>query len=87
MRTLTTMTLAALMGASALALGSSSASAARIVCNDEGDCWHVKSDFDYRPEFRLTIHHDNWRWKQGENYRWREHAGRGYWHGNTWQDF
>jgi hypothetical protein len=41
-----------LVAASALALGAPSASAA-IVCNDEGDCWHVRGRADYKSEFRL----------------------------------
>lgn len=86
MRTLGTRTLAALMGASALAITSTGASA-RIVCNDDGECWHVKTDYDYRPEFRLTVHPDNWKWKDGEKYKWHEHEGRGYWRGNQWTDF
>ena len=32
-----------------LALTATNASAA-IVCNAEGDCWHVKDKYDYKPE-------------------------------------
>ena len=35
-----------LVGASALTLVATSASA-EIVCNDEGDCWHVRGKADY----------------------------------------
>ena len=65
----------------------STGASARVVCNEEGDCWHVKTDYQYRPEFHVTVHPDDWRWKEGENYRWHEHEGRGYWHGGTWSDF
>ena len=86
MRTIGTMTFAALMGVSALALTATGASA-RIVCNEEGDCWHVKTDYQYQPGFKLTIHPDDWKWKEGERYKFREHEGRGYWRGGTWSEF
>jgi len=74
-----------LLGAAALGFSATQASA-RIVCNQEGDCWHVRSDYDYKPGLHLTIHPDDWRF-HGDHYRWREHEGRGYWHGNTWMTF
>jgi hypothetical protein len=86
MRTLGTMMVAALIGAAALAMSSAGA-AARIVCNEEGDCWHVQTEYQYRPEHHVIIHPDDWRWKEGENYKWREHEGRGYWNHGTWNDF
>jgi hypothetical protein len=76
----------ALFGASALTLASTAASA-RIVCNAEGDCWHSKVDYNYRPEFGVTIHPDNWKWQEGERHAWREHDGRGYWQGGSWKEF
>ncbi len=85
MRSLT----AAICGAAcALALTATAASAA-IVCNDEGDCWHVKKRYHYRPEFRLEIHPDNWRWREhaDHRYHWREHEGRGYWRNGIWIQF
>ena len=74
--------------ACALALTATTASAA-IVCNDEGDCWHVKERYEYRPEFKLEIYPDDWRWGEHENrkYRWREHEGRGYWRNDVWVEF
>ena len=63
-----------------------SASAA-IVCNQEGDCWHVKGRYNYRPEFGITVHPNNWRWGAGEKWRWREHEGRGYWRNGVWIRF
>jgi len=81
--------IAAAVGATcALALGATAASAA-IVCNREGDCWHVKEQHNYRPEFGVTVYPDNWKWADNEHskYRWREHEGRGYWHQDRWIEF
>jgi hypothetical protein len=46
---------AALMGASLLTMTAANASA-HIVCNADGDCWHTKTTYEYRPEFGVTIH-------------------------------
>jgi hypothetical protein len=86
MKPLATISLAALLGAWGIGLSTSTASA-RIVCNAEGDCWHSHADYDYRPEFGLTVHPDNWKWKEGERHAWREHEGRGYWKGGSWLEF
>ena len=48
---------------------------------------HPRATIEYRPEFGLTIHPDNWKWKEGEHHAWREHEGRGYWHGGEWKAF
>jgi hypothetical protein len=80
---------AALFGAAcALALTASSASA-YIACNRSGDCWHVKERYKYRPDFGISIHPDNWRWRDHDHarYRWREHEGRGYWREGVWIQF
>ena len=74
-----------LAGAGALALSATTASA-EIVCNDGGDCWHARQHVEYRPEFKLHVHPDNWRWAGHDHYRWREHAGRGYWREGVWVD-
>jgi len=79
------MTKMLVAGAGALALSATAASA-EIVCNDDGDCWHVREHVEYRPEFRLRVHPDNWRWAESDHYRWREHAGRGYWREGVWVD-
>jgi hypothetical protein len=73
---------------SVLTLTATGASAA-IVCNAEGDCWHVKEKYDYRPEFNVHVYGDDWKWADTDNqkYRWREHEGRGYWRGGVWTDF
>ena len=44
-----TLAKAILVAASALALTAGSASAA-IVCNDDGDCWHVRGRPHFRPD-------------------------------------
>ena len=80
------LTKTVLLATGALALATTSASA-EIVCNDEGDCWHVNGKMEYRPEFKLHVHPDNWRWGEKEHYKWREHEGRGYWRGGVWIGF
>lgn len=68
----------------ALMLSASTASAA-VVCNDEGDCWRVKERLEYKPELRLRVYDDDWKWKEGEEYHWREAGpGPGYWRGGAW---
>ncbi|HJZ33893.1 MAG TPA: hypothetical protein VKF35_22445 [Hyphomicrobiaceae bacterium] len=75
---------ALLIGATALTLTASAASAA-VVCNDEGDCWRVRGRPAYGPDLRLRIHPDNWQWGRHEHYRWREPGhGHGYWRGGNW---
>ncbi|WP_295559296.1 hypothetical protein [uncultured Hyphomicrobium sp.] len=86
-----TATRIALAGAAlgtVLALTATSASAA-IVCNDEGDCWRVKHRYEYKPEFRLHVHPDDWKWGDHDKhkYRWRESRGRGYWREGLWIQF
>jgi hypothetical protein len=79
---------ALLVGAAALTM-TASAARAEIVCNDEGDCWHIKTRHEFRPEFGVKIYPDNWRWEEREakKYRWREHEGRGYWRNGIWLEF
>lgn len=75
-----------LAAASAVLLCATSASAA-VVCNDDGDCWRVKKHVEYRPELRLRVYNDDWKWKKGEKYRWREaRSDRGYWRRGVWVD-
>jgi hypothetical protein len=76
---------ALLVAASALSLTASAASA-EIVCNAEGDCWHVRGKPSYGPDLKLSIHPDNWKWSGSEHYRWREHEGHGYWRRGAWVD-
>jgi hypothetical protein len=80
--------LAAVAALSVAALGVSTiAASAKIVCNAEGECWHVRGGYAYRPEFGLTVHENNWKWGAGDKYRWREHEGRGYWRNGVWIRF
>jgi hypothetical protein len=73
-----------LLGAvGAFALTATAASAA-IVCNDEGECWHVRGAVQYKPEVKLHVHPDDWKWAEHEHFKWREHEGRGYWRGGKW---
>lgn len=71
----------------ASALAATSA-VADVVCNEEGDCWHVHGRAEYDPELRFAVHPDNWTWGEHEHghYRWREHEGQGYWRGGVWTD-
>jgi hypothetical protein len=78
-----TFSKACLIAAAALALVATGASAA-IVCNDEGDCWHVKGKVEYKPEHGVHVHPDDWKWGEKEHFKWREHEGHGYWHSGTW---
>jgi hypothetical protein len=76
------LTKAALAGAALLTFATSSASAA-IVCT--GDvCWHTHEAYTYPPDARVVVHEDNWHWGPSEKYTFREHEGRGYWHGDKW---
>ena len=77
----------ALSGAGLMA--AATAASAEIICNDEGDCWHVKERYEYKPEFKLQIYKDDWKWEKEKEskYRWREHDGRGYWSKGVWIEF
>ena len=76
-------TAAAVIGLTAMATEASAA----IACNREGECWHVRNAYTYRPEFGVTIHENNWRWGTADRFRWREHTGRGYWRNGVWIRF
>lgn len=80
-----------LMAAGALTFGagvttmSASDASAAIVCNRDGDCWKVRGRPRYKPEFGLRIYGDDWRWRRGENYRWRKSGrGHGYYRDGVW---
>jgi hypothetical protein len=76
----------ALVGAVGILAFTATTASAAIVCNGEGDCWHVKDKYDYRPEWGIKVYPDDWKWS-GDNYRWREHEGRGYWNKGVWIGF
>lgn len=86
MKTKTKLALVAAATLSAAGLAATTASAA-VVCNGQGECWHVRHNYEYRPEFGVTVHPNNWRWNHDEHYRWREHTGRGYWRDGAWIRF
>lgn len=86
MKSIVKFALAATIALGGGALTASSASAA-VVCNAENECWHVKGNYDYRPEWNLVVHPDNWRWGGDEHYKWHEHHGRGYWRNGVWIKF
>ncbi len=75
----------AVMGAAVLTLSAISASAA-VVCSGNV-CWHTHESYDYPPTAGVIIHPDDWRWGPSEHYTWREHEGRGYWHGDRWMEW
>ncbi|MBV8976574.1 MAG: hypothetical protein JO261_12480 [Alphaproteobacteria bacterium] len=79
------------IGAAALVLSTITlvtSASAMIVCNREGECWHVRGHrYEYRPEFGLVVHPDSWRWRAHERFVWREHEGRGYWRNGVWVEF
>jgi hypothetical protein len=76
---------AAALGVITMATGASAA----IVCNRDGDCWHVKGRYAYQGGWGLTVHPNNWRWGTSEKMRWREPAReeRGYWRSGVWIRF
>ena len=78
--------LGAIVGVGALTAMAGSASA-YVACNRAGDCWHTRDRYNYHPGFGITVHDDNWRWRNHERYRWREHSGRGYWRSGVWVTF
>jgi len=87
MKSLAKLVVAGAVAATAfVALPVTSASAA-IVCNREGECWHVRHAWRYQPEFGLVVHPNGWRWRAHEHYVWREHEGRGYWRNGVWVTF
>jgi hypothetical protein len=77
--------------AAAIAIGSAGVAAtsasADVACNAANECWHVKGHYDYKPEFNVVVHPDNWRWGAADHYRWHEHRGRGYWRDGVWIKF
>lgn len=79
--------LATIVGAAALALTATVASA-EVVCNEEGDCWRVQDRYEYKPELKLRVYPNDWRWADTEKdrYRWREAPAnkRGYWRQGVW---
>jgi hypothetical protein len=86
MKKFATAAAALAIGVAALAASTAGASAA-VVCNRDGECWHVKNRYAYKPEFGITVHPEGWRWGANDHYKWREHEGRGYWRNGVWIRF
>lgn len=68
------------IGMAAVMLPAASASAA-IACRGTV-CWHVHGHYDYPRRARVVIHEDTWHPRA--HVVFREHEGRGYWHGGSW---
>ncbi len=80
----------ALLAAGSVLAFSAIAAKADVVCNEEGDCWRTKTKYEYRPEFKVRVYKDDWKWDQKEDkkYRWREsREDRGYWRQGVWIGF
>jgi hypothetical protein len=79
---------AVLLSAGSIAFTASIASA-DVVCNNEGDCWHVQDHYTYPPGVTVQIHPDDWKWGDKDKFRWHEHesGGKGYWKGGVWIGF
>ena len=86
-----------------LLFGMTGAASAYVVCNDEGDCWHVHQRY-HHSGVHFVYHDDDWYFHHNWNhdwdrehdydydadrqYRWREyHEGRGYWRNGVWITF
>ncbi|MGF6308808.1 hypothetical protein ABIB82_002445 [Bradyrhizobium sp. i1.8.4] len=78
------LTIAAI-GAGALSASAMSASAA-VVCSGNV-CWHTHERYTYPSTAGVVVHDDDWRWGPNEHYVFREHEGRGYWRGDTWEEW
>jgi hypothetical protein len=83
--TLASAALAAVIGVGGLAVSAGAASA-HVVCNAEGDCWHVDNRVVY-PGITLQYHPDDWYFHQhwDDHHHWRDmHEGRGYYSHGAW---
>jgi hypothetical protein len=85
MKPLSQALVGAVIGAGLLAISVSGASAA-IVCRGNV-CWHTHQTYAYPPDAGVIVHGDNWRWGPRDRYVFREHEGRGYWHGDSWREW
>jgi hypothetical protein len=85
MRLLAKTIVGATLGAGVLAVSTAAAPAA-IACRGNV-CWHTTEQYVYPPEAHVIIRPDGWRWRPHERYVWREHDGRGYWHGRHWREW
>ena len=79
-------TLASAAVAAALLAGSAVSASAAVACSGNV-CWHTHERYTYPRDSGVTVHEDNWRWGPNEHYTFREHEGRGYWHGDRWTEW
>jgi hypothetical protein len=70
------------VGTGVLMMSTFTASAA-IVCQGH-TCWHTHEAYDFPHGAGVVVHEDNWRAGPREKFAFREHEGRGYWHGRKW---
>jgi len=70
-------------GIGLLALTATSASA-YIACSGNV-CWHAHERYHYPRSAHVVIHTDTWH--HGPSISFREHEGRGYWHGDSWTNW
>jgi hypothetical protein len=85
MTSLSKVLCSAAVGVGLLAFSAINASAA-IVCSGNV-CWHSHEAYEYPPTAGVIVHPDSWRWGANEHFAWREHEGRGYWHGDRWMEW
>jgi hypothetical protein len=84
--------IALFVGTGAL-VASTGAASARMVCNSDGDCWHVDNRRSYRyPGTGYSRHNDDWyfhqRWDANERNHYRDyHEDRGYYKSGVWIGF
>jgi hypothetical protein len=83
MKTVAKALAGATIGAGFLAMSTMGASAA-IACSGNV-CWHTHEVYHYPPSAHVVIHDDGWKWGPSDHYVFREHEGRGYWHGEDWE--
>jgi len=73
--------------AGGLAVMASAPAAARVVCNNVGDCWHTDIAPAPVPGIQFNVHPDDWyfhqRWDGDRHFR-DYHEGRGYYRGGVW---
>jgi hypothetical protein len=86
-KTVTATAVTALLGLSALAFTTTSASA-YVACNEQGDCWHTDHRDKY-PDVNVQWHPDNWYWHHDwdneHSLKWHHyHDGHGYWRNGIW---
>ena len=87
-KTVSTAAVVLLVGTSAL-VATCGAASARVVCNNNGDCWHTEANYRY-PGTGYTKHDDDWyfhqTWNDQQHYR-DYHEGRGYYKSGVWIGF